>query len=341
MKKGIAAAGNLIVDITYPIERWPKQSELTTITEGITRSIGGAVCNVITDLAKLDSDLPLDALGVIGNDPEGDFILEELGKYPNVNLDLLKRKGKTSFTAVMSENDTKARTFFQYRGANALFDESCIDWDSLDVELLHTGYILLLDALDQEDEEYGTKMARFLKKAQSRGIKTSIDVVTEAGSRFKKLVVPALKYTDYCVINELEAQQITDVLLRDENGKLYRENMEEALRKIKKSGVSFWAVIHCPEGGFGLDEAGSYMEFNSLNLPAGYIKGTVGAGDAFCAGILYGVQKKWDLGKSIRLGICAAAASLSEPGATAGMRPLEQVMKLEEKYCCQERRKIL
>ena len=36
MKKGICAAGNLIVDITYPIERWPRQSELTTITEGIT-----------------------------------------------------------------------------------------------------------------------------------------------------------------------------------------------------------------------------------------------------------------------------------------------------------------
>ena len=99
MRKGICVAGNLVVDITYPIERWPRQSELTTITEGITRSVGGAVCNVVTDFARMDKSLPLSALGVIGQDAEGDFILEQLGKYRNVDLSLLGRKGATSFTA--------------------------------------------------------------------------------------------------------------------------------------------------------------------------------------------------------------------------------------------------
>ena len=328
MRKGICVAGNLVVDITYPIERWPRQSELTTITEGITRSVGGAVCNVVTDLARMDKSLPLSALGVIGQDAEGDFILEQLGKYRNVDLSLLGRKGATSFTAVMSDNRTKARTFFQYRGANALFDESFIDWEKIDAELLHVGYILLLDALDQEDAEYGTKMARLLAEARRRGLKTSIDVVTETGDRFQTLVPPALRYTDYCVINELEAQQITDVPLRDESEKLYPENMKEALERMKELGVSTWAVIHCPEGGYGLDEENRYVSLPSLRLPEGYIKGTVGAGDAFCAGVLYGAQKRWALPESIRLGTCAAAASLSEPGASEGVGTAEEVLKL-------------
>ena len=332
MRKGICVAGNLIVDITYPIERWPRQSELTTITDGITRSVGGAVCNVITDLAKLDETLPLSALGVIGDDAEGEFILEQLGRHENIDLSLLGRKGTTSFTAVMSDNRTKARTFFQYRGANALFDESFIDWDRIDAEILHVGYILLLDALDQADGEYGTKMARLLAEAQSRGIRTSIDVVTESGDRFRTLVPPALRYTDYCVINELEAQQITGVLLRDEEEKLYPEHMEEALRKMKELGVSTWAVIHCPEGGYGLDEKNHFLTVRSLKLPEGYIKGTVGAGDAFCAGVLYGAEKGWGLAESVRLGTCAAAASLSEAGATEGMRPAAAVLKLAELY---------
>ena len=332
MKKGICAAGNLIVDITYPIERWPRQSELTTITEGITRSTGGAVCNVISDLAKLDPTLPLEAMGVIGEDPEGEFILEQLGAHKNIDLSLLKRRGKTSFTAVMSDNTTKKRTFFQYRGANALFDEACVDWERMKGQLLHVGYILLLDTLDQEDAEYGTRMARLLAQAKSRGIKTSIDVVTETGDRFRTLVPPALKYTDYCIINELEAQQITGVLLRDEEERLYVEHMEEALRKMKELGVSTWAVFHCPEGGYGLDENGSFVSLNSLRLPEDYIKGTVGAGDAFCAGVLYGAQKQWNLEESIRLGICTAAASLSEPGATEGVGSVEQVMKLGNRF---------
>ena len=332
MRKGICVAGNLIVDITYPIERWPRQSELTTITDGITRSVGGAVCNVITDLAKLDETLPLSALGVIGEDAEGEFILEQLGRHENIDLSLLGRKGTTSFTAVMSDNRTKARTFFQYRGANALFDESFIDWDRIDAEILHVGYILLLDALDQADGEYGTKMARLLAEAQSRGIRTSIDVVTESGDRFRTLVPPALRYTDYCVINELEAQQITGVLLRDEEEKLYPEHMEEALRKMKELGVFTWAVIHCPEGGYGLDEKNHFLTVRSLKLPEGYIKGTVGAGDAFCAGVLYGAEKGWGLAESVRLGTCAAAASLSEAGATEGMRPAAEVLKLAKVY---------
>ena len=332
MRKGICVAGNLIVDITYPIERWPRQSELTTITDGITRSVGGAVCNVITDLAKLDETLPLSALGVIGEDAEGEFILEQLGRHENIDLSLLGRKGTTSFTAVMSDNRTKARTFFQYRGANALFDESFIDWDRIDAEILHVGYILLLDALDQADGEYGTKMARLLAEAQSRGIRTSIDVVTESGDRFRTLVPPALRYTDYCVINELEAQQITGVLLRDEEEKLYPEHMEEALRKMKELGVSTWAVIHCPEGGYGLDEKNHFLTVRSLKLPERYIKGTVGAGDAFCAGVLYGAEKGWGLAESVRLGTCAAAASLSEAGATEGMRPAAEVLKLAKVY---------
>ncbi|MBR5542565.1 MAG: carbohydrate kinase family protein [Oscillospiraceae bacterium] len=332
MKKGICVAGNLIVDITYPIEKWPNQGELVTITEGITRSVGGAVCNDIVDLAKLDPTMPLTALGVIGTDAEGDFILEELGKCKNIDLSNLKREGITSFTSVMSNNDTKARTFFHYRGTNARFDESYIDWEKLDCDIFHIGYILLLDALDAEDPEYGTKMARLLANAQKKGLKTSIDVVSESGNRFKKIVSPALRYTDYCVINEIEAQQITGVKLRDEDEKLYPENMEEALRAIKALGVSTWAVIHCPEGSWGLDEKDEFFFSPSLKVPKDDIKGTVGAGDAFCSGVIYGAWKGWTLAESVRLATCSAVAALSERGATEGLREIAEVMKFEEKY---------
>ncbi|MFR6376019.1 MAG: carbohydrate kinase family protein [Oscillospiraceae bacterium] len=247
MKKGICCAGNMIVDITYPIETWPKQNELTHITEGITRSTGGSVCNTITDLARLDPALPLVASGFAGHDAEGDFVLQEMGKYKNIDLSMVKRSGDTSFTAVMSNNQTKERTFFQYAGGSAYYGEDDIDWDKLNVDIFHIGYILLLPHLDEPDAEYGTKMARLLHRAQQAGMKTSIDVVSEAGERFKRLVTPALKYTDYCIINELETQQTTGVLLREEDGTLHVENMKAALQKLHELGVAKWAVIHCPE----------------------------------------------------------------------------------------------
>lgn len=332
MKKGICCAGNMIVDITYPIETWPKQNELTHITEGIQNSTGGSVCNTITDLARLDPGMPLFASGFAGHDAEGDFILQELGKYENIDLSMVKRDGRTSFTAVMSNNQTKERTFFQHAGANAYYGEDHIDWDRLDVDIFHIGYILLLPALDAEDPEYGTKMARLLHRIQKMGIKTSIDVVSESGNRFAQLVKPALKYCDYCVINELEAQQTTGVQLRDEDGTLHLENMEQALKKLKELGVSHWAVIHCPEVGCGIDENGKYWRVKSLKLPAGYIKGTVGAGDAFCAGVLYGAYQEMTMENTLKLAACSAAASLSEVSASDGVKTAQEVLKLYEIY---------
>ena len=106
------------------------------------------------------------------------------------------------------------------------------------------------------------------------------------------------------------------------------ENMPAALKKMKELGVSTWAVIHCPEVGVGLDENNQYVEVPSLKLPAGYIKGTVGAGDAFCSGVLYAAWKGQDLKSAIELGTASAVCSLSCPGATEGMRSVEEVMKV-------------
>lgn len=291
-KKGIAVAGNMIVDMLYPIDGFPKPGELTTITADATRSTGGCLCNDILDLATLDPELPLTALGRVGEDEAGDFVLEKLRERPNISLEQIRRQGTTSYTLVMADEVSKQRSFYQCRGANADFCEADIDWDRLDVDMLHIGYILLLDALDAPDGEYGTKMARLLHTARQRGIKTSIDVVTEASERFGRIVTPALRYTDYCVINEVEAQATTGVRLTREDGLLRREALPEALGTLKELGVSTWAVIHSPEGGFGLDENNAYVEVPSLKLPQGYIKGSVGAGDAFCSGVLYAARKE-------------------------------------------------
>ena len=332
MRNGICCAGNMIVDITYPIETWPKQNELTHITEGIQNSTGGSVCNTITDLARLDPTLHLVASGYAGHDAEGDFLLSELSRYPNIDLSMVRRSGRTSFTAVMSNNQTHERTFFQHAGANAYYGEDDIDWEKLDVEIFHIGYILLLPHLDEPDEEYGTKMARLLHRAKQAGMKTSIDVVSESGDRFRCLVTPALRYTDYCIINELEAQQTTGILLREDDGTLHPENMEAALRKLHELGVGVWAVIHCPELGCGMDENGSFTVQKSLTLPKGYIRGTVGAGDAFCAGVLYAAQAGKTLSEALKLGACTAAASLSEVSASDGVKTAAEVLALAERY---------
>ena len=330
MKSKIFVAGNILIDFLYPITGYPQPGHLTTIEDNISKAVGGLVCNVGIDLKRLMPDSDVYALGIVGNDDSGDYALETMASE-GMDVSMVSREGATSFTAVMSDTITRERTFFQYRGANAKFSEDSIDFDKID-GLLHIGYILLLDALDEEDPEYGTKMARLLAHAQAKGIRTSIDVVSESGERFARLVTPALKYTDYCIINEIEAGRTVGIPLRDENGTLIAENIKPVLRALFDCGVGKWAVIHTPEGGFGMDKDGNFASCGSVNLPDGWIKGTVGAGDAFCAGILSAVTMELSLPEALRLGGCAAASSLAAPGATESVSAVADVLAIGETY---------
>ena len=210
MGSGIIVAGNLIVDLLKKIDIYPDANKLTTI-RSVSRSTGGLVNNCAVDFARIDPTLPLKAVGRVGDDEYGEFIFENLRRYENIDTSAIKVEGQTSFTDVMYDSERRTRTYFQFRGANADLDIGDFDFDRLDGAILHVGYILLLDRLDEPDPEYGTRMARLLATAKSRGIKTSVDVVSEESDRYQTIVRPSLKYLDYCIINEIEAGKITGI----------------------------------------------------------------------------------------------------------------------------------
>jgi sugar/nucleoside kinase (ribokinase family) len=327
MKKGIAVAGNIILDVLKPLSGFPVRHELVKVLDK-SYALGGAVSNVARSLARLDPDMPIEVVGAIGNDGEGDLILKELSAYKRLDLRFIKRGGQTSFTDVLYESEAKARSFLMYGGIGDTFDVEDVPLDDLSCRILHVGYILLLPALDAPDPQYGTRMARLLHDAQARGFLTSVDVVSEAGDRYRTIVPPALRYTDYFIVNEIEAGRTVGVPLRGEGDRLLTERIPEVLMKLKALGVRRWAVIHAPEGGFGLDESGNYIKRPSLKLPAGFIAGTVGAGDAFCAGVLLAAHNGESLHQAIEDGIATAASSLRAAGASEGVSPLTEVRAL-------------
>ena len=231
----------------------------------------------------------------------------------------------------MTEREGGRRTFFHNRGANATWDGSEIDFTSSSAKIFHLGYLLLLDAIDQEEPEHGTVGAALLAKARAAGMKTSIDVVSEDSDRFARIIGPALKQVDVCILNEVEGSKVTGVQVR-ENGKLLNEGIEETASKLFELGVGELVAIHFPEGSYAQSKDGEKVWHGSLALPKGYIKGAAGAGDAFCAGVLYGVHENWSLEKSLLTGTCAATACMSDPTCTDGLRSLDECLALAEEF---------
>ncbi|MSR43312.1 MAG: carbohydrate kinase family protein, partial [Pedosphaera sp.] len=160
----------------------------------------------------------------------------------------------------------------------------------------------------------------------------SVDVVSEDSDRFSRIVSPALKHVDYCILNEIEAGKTAGFKIRLPSGELDTTALRHAAGALLQLGVREVVVIHFPEGAFARTRDGEDTWQSSLNLPPKYIAGTAGAGDAFCAGTLYGLHEGWELQKCLLTGVCAAAASLADPTCTAGMKPLNTVLALAKKY---------
>ena len=332
MREGITIAGNILVDIVKMIERYPEKNMLVHITDTV-KAVGGCVPNTIINIAKMDPNVTLKALGKVGSDDNGKFLIDEMAKY-GVDVSGVKvAEGKeTSFDDVRTEKSTGDRTCFLSGGINHEFGIEDIDIDALDCKIFHAGYILLLGALDAEDEEYGTKMARLLHMVSEKGIKTSVDAVSEDSDSFKEKIIPALKYCDYTVMNEIECCKVTGLSPRTADGRIDVANIKATMEAFMEYGVREKVIVHCVEAGFLLDKSGEFVIVPSLKLPKGFIKGSVGAGDSFAAACLYGIDQGFDNKKLLEFASAAAACNLTASDSISGMKTRAEIEKMCETF---------
>ena len=331
-RRGLLAGGNWIVDHVKMINALPRPEQLADI-RAAHEGTGGSPYNVLLGLALSGAPFPLFAAGLVGKDDAGSRILADC-KRRKIDLKNLAATSKaaTAFTDVMTEEIGGRRTFFHSRGANALWAGEDLHFARHKALHFHLGYLLLLDALDQPDTKFGTKATRLLAAACDAGMKTSVDVVGENGGRLAKTVQPALKFTDYLIINETEAGQISGFNVRSPDGKLDTVTLRHAAGALLQHGVRELVVLHFPEGAFARSRRGEDIWQSSVKLPAKQIAGMAGAGDAFCAGFLLGVHEGWETKRCLETGVCIAAACLTDPTCTGGIKNLKASLALGEKY---------
>ncbi len=316
MQSGILIAGTILVDRIKQISEYPKAGELTKIQK-ISPAVGGCVPNVAVDIKVIDKGIDVYACGKVGDDDDGAFVIKTLANY-GVNTDnvCVDKEQTTSFTDVMSVNGGE-RTFFTYAGASAVFGDKDIPCDFANVKMLHLGYFLLLDKVDNGDG------VAILKRAKEKGVMTSIDLVSENSNRYN-VVIPCLKYTDNLIVNEIEAGKLTGIEPKT-------ENLKDICQKLMELGVRERVIIHLPNCGVCYSKNG-FTFVPSLDLPNGYIKGSTGAGDAFCAGSLVGIYNGMTDKEILEFGSMCAAVSLREADAIGGLMDKKQIVEFCSKF---------
>ncbi|MBP2832902.1 carbohydrate kinase family protein [Aquimarina sp. U1-2] len=332
-KKGITAAGNWIIDRTKLIDDYPPQDGLCNIREESV-SNGGSPYNILKALSKMGFEDHLYGIGILGEDTLGKKILDDCRLHQiNTAGITCKEKVDTSYTDVMTSIRTGRRTFFHNRGANSFLSRSYIEKHLPETSFFHLGYVLLLDQLDQFSKNYPkrTEASLLLENIQNKGIKTSIDLVSEHSDRFQSVVKPSLPYVDYLFLNEYEAEKLVGISIL-KNQKLDLDAAKKNVINLMDMGVNEAIFLHFKDGAICFTKKHEFYIEPKLMIPQENIKGTSGAGDAFAAGVLYALYTRKNCKVALQWGVATAAKSLEHPSCSEAIGSLVEIQNLYKTY---------
>jgi len=318
-RHGVVCAGCWTADRIKRIDAWPEQDTLARI-ERIDRHGGGSAHNVGHDLKRLQPELPVEAIGLLGNDSDGDFLFTGARKA-GMDVTQLHRSDtvQTSFTDVMSVAGSGRRTFFHHAGANDALTPDHIDLAATRGRMLHLGLVGLHAVLDAPWQQEANGWAAVLSRAQRLGLHTNLELVSIEPARLRRLALPCLAHLDTLIVNDHEIGALSE-RRTVQDGVTDVVACERAARDVLSMGAMRLVVVHWPRGALAITREGALHRCDSEAVPPERILGAVGAGDAFAAGVLLTLHDGGGIDAAMQLGHRAAADSLLCADAVSGVR---------------------
>jgi sugar/nucleoside kinase (ribokinase family) len=328
MRSGVLSVGTAVVDYTKKIDHLPELESLVLIDE-ITRSTGGPGLNLAFDVRQLDPGLPVEIVACLGQDSEGQFILDQAAQYGIDTSRMQFSPSKSSgYADALTLNSNGKRTFLFHAGSNEDLDVASIDLSQSRARILHLGALGLHKWADSPTADEPSQWVELLKRARSLGFESNMEMVQLDPQRAHELITPCLPHLSSLIINESEAGALLGISAKVEgtDAPLDWEFLESMATSLMSLGIAKIAVIHTPAGAVAADSTGSTWRQGSVKIPDAEINGTTGAGDAFAAGVLYGLHENWEISRCLRLGVATASQNIQSHSTSLGVKPAEQTL---------------
>src|SRR5271169_2304228 len=116
LRRGVLSAGTWCVDFNKSIPAWPTEDTMTYIVH-LDRQGGGSGSNMAIDLKRLDPDLPVEGMGIVGDDDDGRFLLKQCDTLGIGREALVPQPGgSTPFADCFNSLGSGRRTHLYYPG---------------------------------------------------------------------------------------------------------------------------------------------------------------------------------------------------------------------------------
>jgi len=300
MKFDVVCFGALNVDKLFRVNRIAREDEHSFITDFV-EAPGGSAANTAVGLARLG--LRVGYVGKVADDDEGRFLLDDF-KKEGVDVRGIAVSGTGISGIVFGFIDEKGnRALYVAPGVNDSlgFEEIQLDYAG------NTEYLHLTSFVGEKP---------FMAQKKLLKVASNVKISFDPGELYVRKGLTSLKpFLERCYVvspNENELKLLT--------GKDHKEGSEVLL----KEGARIVAVKLGRKGCYVTDGEESHL-IEPYDVK---VVDTTGAGDAFCAGFLYGLIKGKDLYECGRLGNFVASKCITKFGARAGLPTLQELKQL-------------
>ena len=303
--------GAMNMDRVYRVERILTDGEASL--EGYEAFPGGSAANTIYALAKLGVGTGF--IGAVGDDGEGRILIDDL-KGAGVDAGGIKVKGDSETGSSLCLTDRRGRrAIYISPGANGL-----LGGEDIDLEYIKRVKMVHLSSFEGEEQLR-------IQMELLRSLPTSMVVSFAPGAIYARKGLEALasllERTNILFANRKEMKQLTG------------DDIREGARRLLGLGCGI-VVVTLGEGMvWGRRASSCYItdverELFIEKIGKDIVTDTVGAGDAFAAGFLWGILQGRDLEECGRMGDITARFSIREAGARAGLPSLPELSRRYE-----------
>jgi sugar/nucleoside kinase (ribokinase family) len=297
----LLVAGEINPDLILSGNVTPEFGQVEKLVDSSALTVGSSSVIFACGAARLG--LKIAFIGKCGDDVFGRFMLDEMSKRGvDVSHVIVRKDGQTGLSLILNQQSDRA--ILTHSGLIAELQASDIADDSLrQSRHLHVASYFLQTKLQPD-------LPSLFRRAHSLGLTTSLDTnydPSEKWTGFDEL----LAVTNVFLPNEAEAKSLTAA-----------ENVEEAANRLK-SKVEAAAIKLGKDGALGISRG---RKVRVKSIPVNVVD-TVGAGDSFDAGFIYGYLQGWEMEKSLRLACVCGALSTQAAGGTAAQPTLEEAMQ--------------
>jgi sugar/nucleoside kinase (ribokinase family) len=300
-KYDILVAGEINPDLVLRGDVVPEFGQVEKLVDSADLTVGSSSAIFACGAARLG--LKVGFIGLCGDDLFGNFMLKEMStKGVDISPVIIRKGGQTGLSVILANGNDRA--ILTHAGLIPAFTAADIPFSLLrNARHLHVASYFLQTGLQPGIEG-------LFDEARSLGLTTSLDPNWDPAESWQGFDF-LLGRVDVFLPNEKEARSITRA-----------ETLHDALKGL--AGKAGLAAVKCGEQGASGRKRDTEIHVPGLKMD---VVDTVGAGDSFDAGFLYGYLNGWEFGKSLRLAVACGSLSTRAAGGVTSQPTLEEALK--------------